>query len=165
MRVTFAEMIESSEGQEEHLKHRPMTFTNFPYLILLSSFSLLARGLFLITWNRKKVIHRGDVIHSLRQHSDLLLPLVFEDVHVVLSNFALWPGSQGESRIDDLFIRNSPRTHWELSSKYHLETPSCVASSDKWVLSVQKDNKKHEWWSTSSTTISFCLLCFSFKIQ
>lgn len=88
----------------------PWHLQMIPYLILSSSFSRLLRSLLLITWDRKKVIHRGDVIHGLRQHSDLLLPLVFEDVHVVLSHFALRPGSQCESGIDDLFVRNNPGT-------------------------------------------------------
>ena len=70
------------------------------------------KGLFVITWDRKEVIHWGDVIHGLCQHSDLLLPLVFEDVHVVLSNFALRSGSQCESSIDDLFVRNNPERCW-----------------------------------------------------
>lgn len=108
--VTFAEMTESSKGQEEHLKHRPMTFASYSLSHPVRLLQLPSMGVLLITWDRKKVIHRGDVIHGLCQHSDLLLPLVFEDVHVVLSDFALWPGGQCESGVDDLFVRSSPAT-------------------------------------------------------
>lgn len=75
------------------------------FLILSAPSSSLVRDLQVTTWDGEEVIHWGDVIHSLSQHSDLLFPLVFEDIHVVLSNFALWPGSQGEGSIDDLWVR------------------------------------------------------------
>lgn len=35
----------------------------------------------------------------------MLFPLVFEDIHVVLSNFTLWPSSQCEGSINDLLGR------------------------------------------------------------
>ena len=113
--ITVAEMIESSKGQGEHLKHRPMTLARYSSSHLVLFLQLSCKGPFVITWDGKEVIHRGDVIHSLCQHSNLLFPLVLENVHVVLSNFALWPGSQCESSIDDLFVRNNPWT-WGLHS-------------------------------------------------
>lgn len=33
--ITFAEMSESSKGQEEHSKQRPMTFVRYSYPVLL----------------------------------------------------------------------------------------------------------------------------------
>lgn len=54
------------------------------------------------TRHRQEVIHRGDVIHSFRQDAYLLLPLIFEHIHIVLSHFALGSGSQSQSCIDNL---------------------------------------------------------------
>lgn len=54
------------------------------------------------TWHGQEVIHRGDVIHSLSQDAYLLLPLIFENIHIVLSHFALGSRSQSESCIDNL---------------------------------------------------------------
>ncbi len=54
------------------------------------------------TWHGQEVIHRGDVIHSLSQDAHLLLPLILENIHVVLGNLALGAGSQSESSVDNL---------------------------------------------------------------
>lgn len=71
-----------------------------------------------LTWHGQEVINRGDVVHGLGQYAHLLLPLILENIHVVLSHFALGPSSQSQSRIDDLqwrkvntFQRTGQRSH------------------------------------------------------
>lgn len=56
----------------------------------------------LITWYSQEVIDGSDVIHSVRQHTDLPLPLLLEEIHVLLSQFALGFSSQSQRSIDDL---------------------------------------------------------------
>lgn len=118
------------------------------FLILFST--CVERGLFVITWDRKEVIHWRDVIHGLCQHSDLLLPLVFEDIHVVLSNFALWSGCQCESSIDDLFVRNNPETCWLCYSRKIQEdqrsywNPGPYSFSREVGSQCSEDNQKHQ---------------------
>lgn len=58
------------------------------------------------TWNGQEVIHGGDVIHGLGQDAHLLLPLILENVHVVLGHLALGAGSQSESSVDNLSWKN-----------------------------------------------------------
>lgn len=55
------------------------------------------------TWHRKEVVHGGDVIHGFGQDAHLLLPLILENIHVVLSHLALWTGSQSQRSVDDLY--------------------------------------------------------------
>lgn len=163
--ITVAEMIESSKGQGEHLKHRPMTLARYSSSHLVLFLQLPCKGPFVITWDGKEVIHWGDVIHSLCQHSNLLFPLVFEDVHVVLGNFALRPGSQCESGVDDLFVRNNPWTYGLHSSKEekqvkdHVETLDLAALADKGILSVWEDNQNMKD-GVGYQILVFCLLFF-----
>lgn len=56
----------------------------------------------LITWHSQEVIDGSDVIHGVRQHTDLPLPLLLEQIHVLLSQFALGFSSQSQCSIDDL---------------------------------------------------------------
>lgn len=56
----------------------------------------------LITWYSQEVINGSDVINSIRQHTDLLLPLLFEEIHVFLSQLALGFSSQSQCSINDL---------------------------------------------------------------
>lgn len=56
----------------------------------------------LITWYSQEVIDGSDVVHSVRQHTDLPLPLLLEEIHVLLSQFALGFSSQSQRSIDDL---------------------------------------------------------------
>lgn len=56
----------------------------------------------LITWYSQEVINGSDVINSISQHADLLLPLLFEEIHVFLSQLALGFSSQSQCSINDL---------------------------------------------------------------
>lgn len=66
-----------------------------------------------VTWHSQEVIDGGDVIDGVRQHTDLLLPLLFEELHVLLGQLALWFCSQGQGSVDDLqntsgFLERAP---------------------------------------------------------
>lgn len=56
----------------------------------------------LITWYGQEVINGSDVIDSIRQHANLLLPLLFEEIHVFLSQLALGFSSQSQRSVNDL---------------------------------------------------------------
>ena len=128
-----------------------------------SPLQLPCMGPCVVTWDGQEVIHRGDVIHSLCQHSDLLFPLVFEDIHVVLGNFALRPCSQCESGVDDLFVRNNPwhtdYTHQKRNKQVrdHVETLDLAASADKGILGVWEDNQNMKD-GVGYQILVFCLL-------
>lgn len=56
----------------------------------------------LVTWHSQEVVDGRDVVHGVRQHAHLLLPLLLEQIHVLLRQLALGLGSQRQRRVDHL---------------------------------------------------------------
>ena len=54
------------------------------------------------TRHTEEVINGCDVVHGVSEDADLLLPLLLEQVHVVLGNFTVGLGSQSQGRVNHL---------------------------------------------------------------
>lgn len=73
-----------------------------------SSFSPLAsrrgRG-DALTGHTEEVVNGGDVVHGVGEHAHLLLPLLFEEHHVIQGHLAVGLARQGQSRVNHLQLQ------------------------------------------------------------
>lgn len=63
------------------------------------------KGQDVLTGHAEEVVDGGDVVHGVGEHTNLLLPLLFEELHVILGHLAVGLGSQGQSCINYLQLQ------------------------------------------------------------
>lgn len=161
--ITIAEMIESSKGQREHLKHRPMTLARYSSCHLVRAFRSLVRArVWLPETDRKS---STEVMSSTASVSTRTCFSHWSLKTSMLSWATLLCGRAANVRaalmtyLLEIIHGHTDYTHQKRNKQVrgHVETLDLAASADKGFLGIWKDNQNMKG-GVGYQILVFCLL-------